>query len=106
MFRINLPAWALAGDQFVSVTAPSADFDEDGDVDGQDFLAWQRGDGDADGNGVVDAADLAIWTQQFGLGESLAANSAVPEPTACALFLTFLAVVGGRQGVRRAPLAR
>ncbi|MCH8840516.1 MAG: hypothetical protein IH831_07530, partial [Planctomycetes bacterium] len=46
----------------------SADFDEDGDVDGKDFLTWQRGlgillgaahgDGDADGDGDVDLADL------------------------------------------------
>jgi hypothetical protein len=49
----------------------SADFDVDGDVDGADFLAWQRGlgttegatraNGDADGDGAVDADDLTIW---------------------------------------------
>ncbi|WP_148073220.1 choice-of-anchor Q domain-containing protein [Bythopirellula goksoeyrii] len=50
--------------------APSADFDSDGDVDGHDFLAWQRGfgksnavpaDGDSDDDGDVDASDLATW---------------------------------------------
>jgi hypothetical protein len=87
----------IAGNQFVSVTTPSADVDDDGDVDGQDFLAWQRGDGDADGNGVVDGADLAIWKQQFALGESLAVNLAVPEPTACALLLAFFAAIGSRR---------
>jgi hypothetical protein len=56
----------------------SADFDEDGDVDGRDFLTWQRGfgklidslhaDGDADGDGDVDAADLAIYQDQFTPG--------------------------------------
>jgi hypothetical protein len=64
----------------VSNLVNSADFDLDGDVDGADFLTWQRGlgkadpitraDGDADdldpdGDGPllksVDANDLAIW---------------------------------------------
>ena len=48
-----------------------ADFDGDLDVDGADFLAWQRGFGtssgatkamgDSDGDGDVDAADLGNW---------------------------------------------
>lgn len=71
---------------------PMADFDEDGDVDGADFLAWQRGLGAltgaarADGNanvaedGDVDADDLAVWTEQFGTPGSTPALSAVPEP--------------------------
>lgn len=55
--------------------APSADFDGDNDIDGGDFLAWQRGfgklgavkiDGDADGDADVDADDLAVWHEQFG----------------------------------------
>ncbi len=54
----------------------SADFDLDNDVDGTDFLTWQRGygmandaeilDGDADRNGAVDGADLAVWETQMG----------------------------------------
>ena len=68
--------------------APSADFDTDGDVDGADFLAWQRGfgtqipnatlaDGDADNDQDVDAADLGIWQGQFGSSAlPLAASSA------------------------------
>jgi hypothetical protein len=48
--------------------ADSADFDADGDVDGKDFLVWQRNlgvgatnaAGDADYDGVVDAQDLAV----------------------------------------------
>jgi hypothetical protein len=53
----------------------SADFDGDGDVDGRDFLAWQRGygtssaaktDGDADNDGSVNGVDLGIWQEQYG----------------------------------------
>ncbi|MCA9263921.1 MAG: VCBS repeat-containing protein, partial [Planctomycetales bacterium] len=50
---------------------PDADFTGDGLVDGDDYLAWQRGfgidanaqlsDGDADHDGDVDTDDLAIW---------------------------------------------
>jgi hypothetical protein len=69
---------------------PGGDYDNDGDVDGADFLAWQRtmnanvtpGTGaDGSGNGKVDAADLVIWKTNFG-STGLAAPSvgAVPEP--------------------------
>jgi hypothetical protein len=71
----------------------SADFDQDGDVDGRDFLLWQRGygkllganltDGDADGDGDVDTADLDVYQAQFGPGvidTPPLALGAVPEP--------------------------
>ena len=72
----------------------NADFDADGDVDGADFLRWQRGfgtgttlaQGNADGDGDVDAADLAIWKTQFGsTGLATGTAASVPEPTAIGL---------------------
>lgn len=90
-------------DVVLSPTPPAladADFDGDGDVDGIDFLIWQRGfgsagglaDGDANGDGQVDAGDLSIWTSQFG---SLAAVvGAVPEPTTVLLALAGLSIAG------------
>jgi hypothetical protein len=74
-----------------------ADFNDDGVVDGEDFLTWQRGlgvadtfrQGDANSSGAVDGQDLAIWEAQFGGGVSAAtAATAVPEP---AMTLTCLA---------------
>jgi len=72
----------------------NADFDADGDVDGNDFLIWQRGFGtqvpngtesvgDADGDTGVDGADLVIWGVQFSAGTtsaviSQAVNIALP----------------------------
>jgi len=65
----------------------SADFDNDGDIDGADFLSWQRGfgtssagpaDGDANSDNNVDGADLSIWESQFGGPAPLAAASAAP----------------------------
>jgi len=52
----------------------SGDFDSDGDIDGNDFLRWQRGfgtpnpnfsDGDADGYLEVDGDDLSTWPHQY-----------------------------------------
>lgn len=72
------------------IRVASADFDSDGDVDGADFLTWQRNlgvgtmhsQGDADGNGGVNEVDLAAWRFQFGtVDAALPAGSAAPEPT-------------------------
>jgi hypothetical protein len=67
--------------------APNADFDGDGSVNGNDFLAWQRGlgtfvtatpaAGDADFDNNVAADDLAIWRDQFGVGGASATSAAV-----------------------------
>jgi hypothetical protein len=86
-------------DAFAGLNDLRADFDADGDVDGADFLTWQRhlGDaggashGDADGDGNVTAADLVIWKQEFG--PSAARVGAVPEPSAAFLLLCAAATV-------------
>jgi hypothetical protein len=63
---------------------PTADFDFDADVDGTDFLLWQRGlsvtgvaatrsNGNADGDNDVDGADLAVWKTQFASVGAVAA---------------------------------
>ncbi len=56
----------------------TGDFDLDGDVDGSDFLLWQRG-GSPD---PLSAGDLSDWQSNYGAPSSLAASaSAVPEPS-------------------------
>ena len=79
-----------------------ADFDNDGRVDGSDFLTWQRGlgvgssqaEGDANGDGQVDAADLAIWQASYGKsnpgGSPVADVRAVPEPGTFWLAMMFV----------------
>lgn len=102
-------AWAEAR---VDELAPdyAADFNGDLDVDGQDFLIWQRGAG-ASGNGAlqivgdatldnaIGAADLAVWESQYGsnlsnfVGASslTAAVRQVPEPSSGLLVLATIA---------------
>ena len=65
---------------------PSADFDSDNDVDGRDFLIWQRNagtygdalrsDGDANSDTDVDGDDLVIWQSQFGTSTAVVAAPA------------------------------
>jgi hypothetical protein len=92
-----------------------ADFDQDGDIDGADFLTWQRGngisdgsadleDGDANDDGDVNGDDLAIWETQFGTA-TVAANP-VPEPATWGLALMMgVALVAAAGSRRRAALA-
>lgn len=67
-------------------TSAPGDFDGDDDVDGRDFLIWQRG---GSTNGALDPRDLADWQMNYGPG-GLAAVTSVPEPVSAVL----LAVVG------------
>lgn len=90
-----------------------ADFDGDGDVDGTDFLAWQRGvgllgdaatnqAGNADGDDDVDGDDLAAWEIQFA---AAAPNSlAIPEPAGCLLLAIGAATILLRVHARRQPV--
>lgn len=85
---------------------PSADFDADGDVDGRDFLVWQRGFGlgdqtdnslgDANFDGDIDELDLAVWQEQFGESTALI-STAIPEPSSYILFLASMAILGLRE---------
>lgn len=62
------------------------DFDSDGDVDGSDFLTWQRGFGT-----TTDASDLADWEASYGSGSAVVvAVNAVPEPSTLALVVLSL----------------
>lgn len=76
-----------------------ADFNNDGDIDDDDFHAWETGfgiqigahksDGDADGDGDVDGNDFLVWQQEYG-SSSLSLTS-TPEPSTLIL-CSFLAV--------------
>lgn len=71
-----------------NVVAPAngnGDYDLDGDVDADDYVAWQSTfnsttmlNADGNGNGIVDAADFVIWRDNTS--STVAAQFAVPEP--------------------------
>ncbi len=77
------------------------DFDGDGDVDGTDFLTWQRGESP----GGATAADLAEWQTCIGtIYSSTASAEPVPEPGTLLLMLAG-AVFWGETGRKRADPA-
>ena len=97
----------------------TADFDGDGNIDGQDFLIWQRGyrltstatlgDGDANGDGNVDEADLLVWQEQYGQPLGSVGAVTVPEPATGVLsiimaglvFASIQRIVGSRHKQRQ-----
>ena len=72
--------------------AKPGDFDLDGDVDGSDFMVWQRGGSP----NPVSSADLALWKANYAT--AVAATGAVPEPGTLCLGLI---VVGAGAGCIR-----
>jgi hypothetical protein len=85
-----------------------ADFNRDGQVDGDDLALWQSefatggaGASDADGDGDVDGSDFLCWQRSLGrtvanpiVGEAAIAMAAsVPEPATLELLLGMAAVV-------------
>ncbi|MDC0935825.1 PEP-CTERM sorting domain-containing protein, partial [Pirellulales bacterium] len=106
----------LIGDVEYIVGGDDADFNQDGNVDGTDFLTWQRNNGaagglaqgDADGNGIVNGIDRGIWESQFGTTGSVSASvtAAAPVPEPSTLTLVLVGLVGtiglaGRRGLGR-----
>jgi T5SS/PEP-CTERM-associated repeat protein len=58
------------------VEGSDGDFDGDGDVDGRDFLIWQRGGSP----NPRSASDLADWQANYGVAPVTSVSMAVPEP--------------------------
>jgi autotransporter-associated beta strand protein len=84
--------------QVMSTIVPAipGDFDDDGDVDGDDLTQWQddfgvNADSDADEDGDSDGRDFLIWQRNYtGAGALTASAVAVPEPGAIGLTLAAL----------------
>lgn len=86
-----------------SFIGPSADFNADGDVDGDDLAIWEinygnNGVADTDGDNDSDGADFLAWQRQYATspGGASVLGSAVPEPATAGLLalavLSFTAV--------------
>jgi hypothetical protein len=85
----------------------AADFDEDGDVDGDDLTQWQGDFGpsassDADNDGDSDGADFLAWQQQLGGGlPATDAAVVVPEPASALLLAAATLLLGAAHSQRR-----
>ena len=89
----------LASGTLAVIEMRPGDFNLDGEVDGADLLAWQRGASPNPGS----SSDLADWQQSYGTQPLPPRTAAVPEPTTLALGLGLVAVLGaaarfGRRG--------
>ena len=94
-FNISADGWTnsttnLANGQTLAASVTifdPADFDQDGDVDGDDLGDWQAsfgidGGGDTDTDLDSDGADFLAWQQQFtGSLDAIPAATNVPEPS-------------------------
>ena len=86
----------------VTSTQTPGDFDSDGDVDADDFLAWQSGygisngalliNGDANSDGDVDGADFLAWQTNYTDSNAIL-TATVPEPSTIALLIVLLSLV-------------
>ena len=77
----------------ITVAGVPGDFDGDSDVDGRDFLVWQRGGSPTS----LSAGDLSDWQNGYGTNP-LASINAVPEPTTAGLLvLASVSVLGLRR---------
>jgi hypothetical protein len=89
-------AYAWVGTMAVrSVLVPGlpGDFDLDEDVDGADFLLWQRGGSPY----RLSAPDLIDWQNNFGAPPSLVRSNQAPEPTALMLVAIAAGAIWFRQ---------
>jgi hypothetical protein len=68
------------------------DFDDDGDVDGRDFLVWQRGNSPS----PLSSGDLTDWQTNYGTG-GLGAFGAVPEPAGMTLLVLLSGLLASRK---------
>lgn len=68
------------------------DFDSDGDVDGRDFLLWQRN---------PSIGSLADWQINYGIGAVSSPTAVVPEPNGAVLLLWAVAAFSTRRVRKR-----
>ncbi len=81
----------------LALPSTSGDFDQDSDVDGSDFLEWQR----SESPNALSAEDLGDWKSYYGSASGSSASSfTVPEPVTDISFVVALNVLlmvnGGR----------
>jgi hypothetical protein len=82
-------AWVDFANPLTPTTPLPGDFDDDGNVDGDDLTLWkgafgQTSVGDADNDGDSDGADFLVWQRNFA---PAAPAAAIPEPAALTIVI-------------------
>ena len=93
----------MPGDKAIHIEQPAeplkvADFNGDGIVDAADYVVWRKGSGT-----LYTTSDYGLWTTQFGQTTAgSGAQSTVPEPATCGLFIlpAFVVLICFRRGLR------
>jgi hypothetical protein len=111
--EVRISDVALMPSQFLTAVPPvfdPADFDSSGDVDGRDFLIWQRNSGtttgadratgDANDDDAVNDVDFGMWKTSYGVPSTPVAGQ-VPEPSTLVLALALPVAVRAASGRRR-----
>lgn len=88
------------------------DFNDDGVVDGEDFLVWQRSSGasgtglaaDGNGDGTVNGLDLDLWEENYGQTGVLTTLVTVPEPNSVLYLAMGIVILVCRRRNRQARL--
>lgn len=78
IFHQNGGLTSIQLDAILMSTPDPGDFDGDGDVDGADFLYWQRN---------PSIGSLCDWETNYGMTTQTAAIATVPEPSGILLLL-------------------
>ena len=89
-FHYTMPAYSVST-LVLYAASLAGDFDSDGDVDGRDFLAWQRN---------PSVGDLADWQTNYSTGSLLVGATAVPEPTSALLLLAGFSISAWRRSCK------
>jgi hypothetical protein len=83
-FSVSLAPRSISTFIINPVSGLAGDFDEDGDVDGRDFLLWQQN---------PSVGDLADWQENYGTVPELTANVSIPEPTSGVIAVLLMGMV-------------
>lgn len=97
VIRLNMGGDGFDLDSFTFVEMLEGDYDLDFDIDGADFLAWQREDATEEG--------LTAWQDGYGNGAPLIAIQ-VPEPTSGLILLVLAAWCQSARITRTANCSR
>jgi hypothetical protein len=108
-YAVGVDDFAIGANAINQAATLSGDYDDDKDVDADDYNFWRARFGnsvtpytspDGNGNGTVDAADYVVWRHAVGQTDGIGAATSIPEPNMVSLLTTALIFVCWRPALR------